>query len=70
MKRTSRKKENTIILFTVLISFLLIYTGNKIAMKDMYFFNQTNDPCLHRKLTRHDSAAACSYRFRRRPAEQ
>lgn len=41
--KTSRKKENTIILFVVLISFLLIYAGNKIAMKDMNFFNQTND---------------------------
>jgi len=41
--KTSRKKENRIIIFVVLISFLLIYAGNKIAMKDMNFFNQTND---------------------------
>lgn len=37
------KKENTIIFIVVLLSFLLIYMGNKIAMKDMDFFNQEND---------------------------
>jgi len=41
--KTSGKKENRIILLVVLISFLLIYAGNKIAMKDMNFFNQAND---------------------------
>lgn len=41
--KTSRKKENAIILFTVLLCCLLIYAGNKIAMKDMDFFNKEND---------------------------
>ncbi len=41
--KTSRKKENRIILFTVLLCCLLIYVGNKIAMKDMDFFNKEND---------------------------
>jgi uncharacterized membrane protein len=42
MNRTG-KKDRLIIVVTIVISFLLIYAGNRIAMKDVSFFNESND---------------------------
>lgn len=42
MKKTARK-DRLIIALTIVISFLLIYGGNRIAMKNINFFNEGND---------------------------
>ncbi len=42
MNRTG-KKDRFIIAVTIVVSFILIYAGNRIAMKDVNFFNEAND---------------------------
>lgn len=37
------KKERFFITVTIIISFILIYTGNRLTMKDFSFFDKTND---------------------------
>mgnify|MGYP002409945776 CR=1 FL=1 len=37
------KKERLIIIVTIIVSFILIYAGNRLAMKDVNFFDKAND---------------------------
>ena len=37
------KKERLIIIVTIIVSFILIYAGNRLTMKDVNFFDKAND---------------------------
>ena len=43
MRNPTRKRERLYIFIVMVLSFILIYMGNRIAMKDLSFFTATND---------------------------